>query len=107
MKRTITLPSESTERVGIFVGIADHVGHALTFKILPEDTNKIIFRSKIISASTPHGRKLRLDPIDSTLVQTIIKSKHNGELEKGKSMPTIEPDGLIGRTFLKPLEILC
>ena len=99
-----SFPSDSTERVGRFVGIADHVGHALTFKVLTEDTDKIIFRSKIRSASTPHGRNLRLDPIDSTSVPKVIKSKHDGELEKGKSMPTLDPDDLIGRTFLKPPE---
>ena len=35
-----SFPSESTERIVRFVGIADHVGHALTIKVLTEDTNK-------------------------------------------------------------------
>ena len=94
-------PSDSTEKVGRFVGIAESVGHALTFKILTEDTNKIIFRSKIRSASTPHGKNIRIDSIDNKSTPKVLKSKHDGELEQGKSMPTIEPGDLIGRTFLK------
>ena len=40
-------PSQSTEKLGRFVGISEHVGHALTFKVLTDDTNKIIHRSRI------------------------------------------------------------
>ena len=32
-------PSESREELGRFVGIAEHVGHAMTFKILMEDSD--------------------------------------------------------------------
>ena len=31
-------PSESTEKLGCFVGIAENVGHALMFKVLTDDT---------------------------------------------------------------------
>ena len=43
-------PSESREELGRFVGIAEHVGHAMTFKILTEDTFKIIYWSNVRSA---------------------------------------------------------
>ena len=33
-------PSMSNESFGWFVGIAEHVGHALTFMILTEDTKE-------------------------------------------------------------------
>ena len=35
-------PSESTKKFGHFVGISEHIGHALTFLILTDDTQKII-----------------------------------------------------------------
>ena len=44
-------PSETIEGHGHFVGIAEHVGNAMTFKILTSDTNKIIHRSVVRSAS--------------------------------------------------------
>ena len=35
-------PSMSNEQSGHFVGISEHVGHALTFLILTDNTQKII-----------------------------------------------------------------
>ena len=53
-----TFSSESGEKLGHFVGIQETVGHAMTFKILTEDTNKVndILRNLIIGAwqSEPH-----------------------------------------------------
>ena len=40
-------PSESKEGVGHIVGISEHCGHALTWKILTQDTNKVIYRSQV------------------------------------------------------------
>ena len=40
-------PSESREKAGHIVGISEHVGHALTWKILTSDTKKVIYRSKV------------------------------------------------------------
>ena len=40
-------PSEDVEKVGRFVGTAESVGHALTFKVFNEETQKIIPRSQI------------------------------------------------------------
>jgi len=36
-------PSESTEAKGNFVGFGDHVGDAMTFKVLTDDTRKVIY----------------------------------------------------------------
>jgi hypothetical protein len=44
-----TFPSESREKLGRFVGIAEHVGHFMTFEILTDDTNKVIFRSNDVA----------------------------------------------------------
>ena len=40
-------PSMSNEKSGRFVGVSEHVGHALTFMILTDDTGKIIHQSVI------------------------------------------------------------
>ena len=44
-------PSETREGHGHFVGIAENVGHAMTYKILTSDTNKIICRSSVRPAA--------------------------------------------------------
>jgi hypothetical protein len=54
-------PSESTEKLGYWVGIAENCGDALTWKILTEDTQKVIIRSAVCSAENPMTRNLRLD----------------------------------------------
>ena len=97
-------PSESTERLGYFVGIAENVGHALTFKVLTDDTNKIIYRSRIRTATKPNERNLRVDPDNSKPVPEVVKSKHEEDLVSGKTMPTFDPTSLIGLTFLKTPE---
>ena len=47
-------PSDSTELCGRFVGIADNVGHAMTYKILTED-NKVICRAVVRTALKTGG----------------------------------------------------
>ena len=36
--RTAVSPQTSTEQLGHFVGILEHVGHALTYKVLTDDS---------------------------------------------------------------------
>jgi len=43
-------PLDSRELLGNFVGISEHVGHKMMFKVLSNDTQKILHRSKIRSA---------------------------------------------------------
>ena len=47
-------PSDSTELLGRFVGIAENVGHGMTYKILTED-NKIIHRAVARSGTKTGG----------------------------------------------------
>ena len=42
--------SDSTEKCGRWVGIAEHVGHAMMFKIFTDDTHKALFCSNLCSA---------------------------------------------------------
>jgi hypothetical protein len=53
-------PSESHEAVGNIVGITEHCGHAMTWKILTIDTKRIIYRSLVRSFS-PSDANLRAD----------------------------------------------
>ena len=38
------LPPHSSEKRGRWVGIAKHVGHAITFKVITDDNQNILFR---------------------------------------------------------------
>ena len=58
-----SFPSDSTEGRGRFVGISEHVGHKMTFKILTDDTRQVIYRSEVRSALDPNNTNLRIDTI--------------------------------------------
>ena len=91
-------PSSSNEEKGRFVGFSEDVGHKLTFKILTDDTQQVIYRSRVRSAvQTDVNYRLEdhdkyHNPQDN---QEIVKSKTDD-----KPIPVIDFDNLIGRTFL-------
>ena len=102
-----SFPSDSNEKSGHFVGIAETVGDALTFKILTDDTQKIIYRSAVRSALNPTERNFRLSALggeSSKPIREIVKTRTPLEGEptafKPVQMPTFSPDELIGRTYL-------
>ena len=79
---------ESSEIRGHFVGFAWDVGHALTFKILTDDTRKIIKRSQIRLAKVGENN-LKLDTQAKELLKKIyVRSKHDGN-EDNVTLPTI------------------
>ena len=45
------VPSESDEMAGRFVGFSENVGHQITYIILTEETNKIIYHSRVKHAA--------------------------------------------------------
>jgi hypothetical protein len=51
---------ETTERPGYFVGFADDVGDALTFKILKNDLDTVLHRSVVRSAADASHRNRRV-----------------------------------------------
>ena len=57
-------PSESKEHHGHWVGISENVSHFMTFKVLANDTLKVIQRSNICSAHDPTAKNLHLDPLN-------------------------------------------
>ena len=118
-------PSESREGRGHWVGIAENVGHAMTFKILTDDTRKTIYRSNIcpVNDSAPNycldllcGEDLLVEPknLEDPLLKPILKDQHDKFLEQSKDDPDsindntafqmaiINPSDLVGRTFLMP-----
>jgi hypothetical protein len=52
-------PSESPELLGRMVGFSETVGHAMTYKILTDTTDKIIHRSNVRTALDPNARNVR------------------------------------------------
>jgi hypothetical protein len=52
---------DSSEIRGRFVSFSKNVGHALTIKILTDDTQKIIHRSQVRLASVVGENNLKLD----------------------------------------------
>ena len=72
-----SFPSDSRERRGRFVGISEHVGHAMTYMILTDDINKIIHRSNVRTALDSTTQNKRVDPPSGEKYQppSFIKSK--------------------------------
>jgi hypothetical protein len=99
-------PSDSRGKCGYFVGITEHVGHAMTFKVLTNDTQKIIYHLNIQLADDSKTHNLHLDPLNDDITSPIIRSHHNsshhGEGNVPSNMPIINPHDLVGRTFLLP-----
>ena len=104
-------PSTSREEIGRFVGIYEHCGHAMTFKILKMDTLKVIICSNICRADDNMSKNWRVESLDGeNKPPIIIKSKGDtenfGEPDddtgvKKYSKPAFDPHGIIGKTFLK------
>lgn len=113
-----SFPSESREALGHFVGIATHCGHTMTFKVLTDDTEKVIFRSQVRPADDPKRPNLRLTDLfnGEPPAKIFVKSKadpegpeqfpnldeDSGEIEHDVSptMVLVDTSDLIGRTFL-------
>ena len=95
-------PSESPEKLGRMVGISENVGDILTFLILTNDTNKLIYRSAVRSAFTTTDKNLRASsfyktPTDKKPVKQVVKSR---ERVPDIKSPTFSCDDLIGHSFL-------
>ena len=108
-KEENTFPSESPEGIGHIVGISEHVGPMMTYKILTIDTHKVLYRSQI-RPHDPDNVNLRADfseGEDDSTTPKIIKSRFDTYGESGSeqpSTPIFNPQDLVGRTFLKDTE---
>ena len=104
-------PSQSNEKQRHWVGFADNKGDHLTWKILTDETNQIITRSAVRSA-TKTSSNLRLDPPqgedqpqDLMTSDVFVSGRsHPDGSEDTPPMSTINFDDLLGRTFLLPMD---
>ena len=101
--------SQSNEKQEHWVGFADNKGDHHTWKILNDETNQIITRSAVRSA-TRTSSKLRLDPPKGEdqpqdLTSDVFYGRsHPDGSEDTPPMSTINFNDLLGRTFLLPMD---
>ena len=77
-------PSDTREKRGKFVGIAEHVGHVMTFRILSDDTRQIIDRSLVrpVTDDAPNQRAdMAIPPDSSTNPTEYVQSKVDSPLK--------------------------
>jgi hypothetical protein len=76
----------------------------MMFKVLTDATQKIIYHSNIRSAAVLMTCNLCLDPPNNAVESPVICSHHDSSLhgERQSDMPIIDPNDLVGRTFLLP-----
>jgi hypothetical protein len=106
-------PSDSVEAAGHIVGISDHCGHALTYKVFNTSTQEVIHCSLIRPAdmSDPNLCVESLGGESEAAITPVIHSRHDDMLHDYKQTssqdsvestvpPIVIPEELIGRTFL-------
>ena len=85
----------SNEEKGRFLGFSESIGNMITYKVLTSNDKKI-FRSRIRAGNL--RRNLRIDDQHS---RNIVSTRGQGS-NVARSMAVIDPDDLIGRTYLTP-----
>ena len=127
----LNFPSSSNEKKVCWVGFADNQGDSLTWRILTEDTQKIIICSGVRSAlrtttnqclASPSGEgttllfpipypqqstnSLPLDPLDASTpnFEHFVKSQTGEDEDNPIPMANIDIPNLLGRSFLLPPE---
>jgi hypothetical protein len=109
-----SFPSESKEALGHVVGISEHCGHALTYKVLSSESDFIIYRS-LLRPETPDNANVRacisggesptqfgpLKDRSSKDHKSTLASTPTDEINAESPLsPIFNPEDLIGRTFL-------
>ena len=97
-------PSASEDRAARWVSFGEHVGDALTHKLLDDDTNKLLYRSAVRPSDSAHPNKC-LVPDGGESSQTpqpivFVRYRQDERQSATKPMAEYNPDDLIGRTFL-------
>jgi hypothetical protein len=89
-----TFPSESKELRGRWVGVSENVGHFMTYKILTDDTRRIIHHSNIHSMADPNARNLHLDLLNDKppeVIQSLCKASPASDHGEDFSLHSMEP----------------
>jgi hypothetical protein len=66
----------------------------MTYKILTDNTHRIIHRSNIRSVADPNSRNLRLDPLNAEppeVIQSLHKTSHASDHGENFSLHSMEP----------------
>ena len=107
----LNFPSSSNEKKGYWVGFADNQGASLTWRILTEDTHKIIIRSGVRSAlRTTTNQHLASPSAEGTTLPFPIPYPQQSESQSVEDednpipMANIDIPNLLGRSFLLPPE---
>ena len=98
-------PSKPDEIKGRFVGFSHDVGHHFTFKVLTDDTRKIIHRSVLRKADTGRNLRIDVDPDDPNMKQFVHSKRPTTDGEQ--RLPTagkLDPEECIGRSVLMPVQ---
>jgi hypothetical protein len=80
---------KSSEIRGRFVGFAKHVGHALTFKILTDDTQKVICQSQVRLASDGENN-LKLEVEAGAVPERVYIKSQRAKKEGEFVLPTVD-----------------
>ncbi|KAG7338517.1 reverse transcriptase RNA-dependent DNA polymerase [Nitzschia inconspicua] len=83
-----SFPSATKEHLGHVVGISEHVGHALTWKVLDSTTNKVLHRSLLrpVTDTAPNFRLATLGGEDPSSVRPTIFSKSFDQPDDGTKL---------------------
>ncbi|KAG7350835.1 hypothetical protein IV203_010195 [Nitzschia inconspicua] len=94
-------PSDTKEHLGHVVGISEHVGHALTWKVLDSTTNKVLHRSLLRPANetAPNLRLVMLGGEDPSTVRPTIFSKSFDTSDDGTIRDDPMDEGTKGRVL--------
>jgi len=111
----VDFPSSTYEGIGRFVGVAENVGDALTYMILTDDTQQVIYRSMVrpLDPKNPNVRVLHPEDVgedDGEPPVPIVKSitdclDPEYDPEKVK-LPKFSPDELLGLPFCMTLQMV-
>lgn len=87
----VSFPSSSKEALGYFVGISTNCGHAMTFKILTDDTHRVIMRSQVRPADDPTRPNLRLTDLFDGEPPSKVFVRSKFDPDKASDYPNLDP----------------
>ena len=114
-----TYPTESREKLGRWVGVAENQGDALTYQVLDDISGKVIVRSNVRSALNDEHPNLRaetpagstpdygeVNPTSKPILLSASDIPEDGELPRWVNrsdlkLPKFKPEELMGLTFIR------
>ena len=96
-------PSASRELRGRIVGFSETVGHALTYKVLSDDSQRVLHRSSLRSALDPAHPNLRLPPVDGEIADAMSTDANEPDADEEEQIGNTQQDDHID-TAIEPKE---